>query len=635
MTHTLTLGLIGHVDHGKSALVSALTGIETDRLKEERERGMSIVLGFAYLETPHGVIDLIDVPGHEDFIRAMIAGSTGLDGAVLVVAANEGVMPQTREHFDIARLLELDRGIVVVNKADLVSEQELEVMTGEIRAFVRGSFLEGAPIIATSAIGGQGIDALRQVLAELAVSPVERPEGRGFYLPLDRVFTLRGFGVVGTGTLRGGRLRVNDRVQIMPGDRTATIRALQSRNRPIQEALPGQRVAVNLRNVGREELARGSTIATPGLLTLTRQVDAELRLLDSVTVAQEGLRNGASVRLLIGTTEAMARIRLLDRDSLPPGETGLAQLRCDRDLATREGERFVVRSYSPMMTIGGGRILDASPGRHRRFDAAVTCRLETVAAGDATAMLRQLVAESGPAGIDASSAAERLGVALEALRTAAGEVDVLTIGDRLVTQASFAQLLEDIAAAVNRHHRDYPRERGVAAGRVRSALSPEPHESVFRRALADLVASGRIRNDSEALSLPDFDILAGLSESERAAAAELERTFLEFGVSPPPPLEVVGREKQKGVAYRLLLERGLLVRLRTYDRGMALVLHASTLEDVKRRLRQQYPHPATFALKDVRDLLETTRRFALPILEHFDATGVTIKLGDVRRLRES
>jgi selenocysteine-specific elongation factor len=634
MTHTLTLGLIGHVDHGKSALVRALTGIETDRLREERERGMSIVLGFAYVETPHGVIDLIDVPGHEDFIRAMIAGSTGFDGAVLVVAANEGVMPQTREHFDIARLLELDRGIVVINKADLVSEQELEAMTAGIRDFVRGSFLEGAPIIATSATVGQGIDTLRNALAELAVAPMERQERRGFYLPLDRVFTLRGFGVVGTGTLRGGRVRVNDRVQIMPGDRTATVRALQSRNQPIQEALPGQRVAINLRNVGREEIARGSTIATPGLLTLTRQVDVELRLLDSEAMAQEGLRNGANVRLLIGTTEAMAKVRLLDRDSLPRGATGLAQLRCDRDLATREGERFIVRSYSPMITIGGGRILDASPGRHRRFDASVTHRLETVAAGDVTATLRQLVAESGLTGIEAGAAAERLGLSLEALRAAAGEADVLAVGDRLIAQAGFAQLLEDIAAAVSRHHRDYPRERGVAAGRIRSALSPEPHEAVFRRAVADLAASGTLSNDGDMLSLPDFDILAGLDESERAAAAELEKAFLEFGVAPPPPLEVVGREKQRGAAYRLLLEKGLLVRLRIYDRGTPLVLHAATLDDVERRLRQRYPHPATFALADVRDMLDTTRRFALPILEHFDATGVTIKLGDVRRLRE-
>lgn len=256
-------------------MTRALTGIEADRLKEERERGMSIVLGFAHLQTPHGVIDLIDVPGHEDFIRAMFAGSTGLYGAVLVVAANEGVMPRTRGHFDIAQLLELERGIVVVNKADLVSEQALRAATEDIRGFVRGSFLEGAPIIAASALSGQGIDAIKRALAELAVSVAQRPEGRGFYQPLDRVFTLHGFGVVGTGTLRGGRLRVNDRVQIMPSGRTATVRALQSRNRPIEEALPGQRVAGNLRNVGREELSRGNAIATPGLLCLMRQVDVE------------------------------------------------------------------------------------------------------------------------------------------------------------------------------------------------------------------------------------------------------------------------------------------------------------------------------------------------------------------------
>jgi selenocysteine-specific elongation factor len=250
------------------------------------------------------------------------------------------------------------------------------------------------------------------------------------------------------------------------------------------------------------------------------------------------------------------------------------------------------------------------------------------------ATLQQLVAESGLAGIDASSVAERLGLPLEALRTAAGEVDALAIGDRVVARTSFAQLLEQIADAVSRHHRDHPRERGVAAGRVKSALSPEPHEAVFRRALADLVASAKVRNDGDVLSLSDFDPLAGLSERERAVAAELERTFLKFGLSPPPLPSVVDREKQKGAAYRVLLETSRLVKLRTYDRSTELVLHAATLEDVKGRLRQRYPHPTTFAMKDVRELLETSRRVVAPIMEHFDATGVTIRVGDLRRLRD-
>lgn len=640
----LTLGVIGHVDHGKSSLLRALTGIETDRLKEERERGMSIVLGFAHLETPRGIIHLIDVPGHEDFIRAMIAGSTGLDGAVLVVAANEGVMPQTREHFDIARLLEFERGIIVVNKMDLVSEQELQTMTEELREFARGSFLENAPIIATSTLSGQGIDALKQALAELAVALVELPEGRGFHLPLDRVFTLRGFGVVGTGTLRGGRLRLNDRVQIMPSGRTSTVRALHSRNQPIDEALPGQRVAVNLRNIGREELARGDTIATPDLLSLTRQVDVELRLLldgavrmrqtGGAPVTPEGLKNGATARILIGTTEAIAKVRLLDRDTLLPGATAVAQLRCDRDLATREGERFILRSYSPMATIGGGRILDANPGRHRRFDASVARRLETVAAGDTLATLGELVAESGFVGIDTNAAAERLGLSVEEILTVASDANALAIGDRLIAQASFAHLLDNIVAAVGQHHRDHPRERGVAASRVKGAFTPEPHEAVFRHALAELIAGARLRSDRDVVSLPDFDPLAGLSERERTAAAELERMFLKFGLSPPPLPSAVTREIQKGVAYRFLIELGRLVRLRTYDRTTEIVLHAATLEDVKRRLREAYPYPATFAMKDVRELLETTRRVVAPIMEHLDAVGVTIRVGDMRRLRE-
>jgi selenocysteine-specific elongation factor len=635
MTQAMTFGVIGHVDHGKTALVRTLTGIETDRLKEEQERGLSILLGFAYLETPNGVIDLIDVPGHEDFIRAMVSGATGLDGAVLVVAANEGVMPQTREHFDIARLLELDRGLIVVNKADLVSGEALAAVCDSIRTFVRGSFLEGAPIIAVSTATGQGIDDLRGALNDLAAAPIPRPAGRAFYLPLDRAFTMRGFGVVATGTLRGGRLRVNDRVEILPGGRFATVRALQSRRRAIDEAVPGQRVAVNLRNVDRNELARGDTLATPGSLTASRRIDVQLKLLENdAPMVQKGLANGAPVRLLIGTTEAVATVRLLDRQSLEPGATALAQLHCDRDLATHESERFVIRSYSPMTTIGGGQILDAHPKRHRRFDATVVRRLETAAAGDSAAMLKQLVAEAGVRGVDVAAAAQQLQLAPDAVRAAAAQMDALVIAERLlVPRASFAELLDRILADVAQHHREQPHQPGVAGARVRSRLPTEPHDDVFRRAVADLVASGKLRNDGERLALAEFDILGGLSAGERAAAAELERGFLKHGLEAPPVEAVVGRDKQK--VYRLLVETGRLVRLKTYERDAPqLVLHADTLEDIKRRLRECYPYPATFALKDVRDLLQSTRKYVLPLMEHFDATGFTQRRGDLRQLRE-
>jgi selenocysteine-specific elongation factor len=288
-----------------------------------------------------------------------------------------------------------------------------------------------------------------------------------------------------------------------------------------------------------------------------------------------------------------------------------------------------------MATIGGGRILDANPQRHRRFDEAVARRLESVAAGDVVATLEQLISQSGLVGIDAHSASERLSLPVDSLQSAVGKVGAVAIGDRLVARAALARLTEEIAGAVSRHHGEHPRERGIAAGRIKTSMSPEPHEAVFRRAVADLVASGKLRSEGDVLALSDFDPLAVLNERERAVASQLEKTFLDFGLAPPPLSAVVDREKQKGAAYRVLLETGRLVKLRTYDRTTELVVHAATLEDVKQKLRKRYAHPATFAMKDVRELLDTSRRVVAPIMEHLDSTGVTIRVGDSRRLRES
>ena len=631
MSGQLTLGVIGHVDHGKTALVRALTGIETDRLREEQERGLSIVLGFSWLETKHGIVDLIDVPGHEDFVRAMISGATGVDGVILLVAANEGVMPQTREHFDIARLLGVDRGIVVVSKADLVDEEELAATIARIAAFVRGTQLESAPVVVTSANTGLGLGEIRAALEALAM-PVERPDGRDFYLPLDRVFTMRGFGLVATGTLRGGRLRSNARVEIMPGGLPATVRALQIHNAGTGEALPGQRVAVNLRNVKREDVRRGNTLASPGFLTPTRRINAELDLLEN---HDEPLRNSATVRLLIGTTEAMARIRLLDHRTLEPGGTALVQLRCDREIATHAGERFLIRSYSPMRTIGGGRILEVNARRHRRFDESVTSRLRATAGGDPVAILAKLLSEAGTQGVAIDEIGERLGLTEDGLKPVVRALDPVGVDDdRLVERAAFDALTERLVAELEAFHRANPRKRGLTSGSLRSALEDAPAEEVFRQAVAGLTAAGTIESDRGVLRIAGFDPLAGLSDRERRLSGEIERTFLDTGIQPPPPMSVIGGDRGKRKLFQLLLDSGQLVRLRTYERGSNIVLHAAVLQDVERQLRAQYPYPEKFALSEVRDLLDSTRKYVVPVMEHLDAAGVTVRLGNLRRLRE-
>ena len=631
MTGQLTLGVIGHVDHGKTALVRALTGIETDRLKEEQERGLSIVLGFSYLETSGGIIDLIDVPGHEDFVRAMISGATGVDGVILLVAANEGVMPQTREHFDIARLLGVDRGIIVISKADLVSAEELEATIDRIGSFVRGTQLESAPVVVTSASNGRGLADLKTQLEALAM-PVERPDGRDFYLPLDRVFTMRGFGLVATGTLRGGSLRSKARVEIMPGGMPATVRALQIHNKGTHVAHAGKRVAVNLRNVKREDVKRGNTLASPGFLTPTRRINAELNLLEN---SDEPLKNSATVRLLIATTEAMAKIRLLDTRELEAGGTALVQLRCDRDIATRHGERFLIRSYSPMRTIGGGKILEVNAKRHRRFDESVTSRLKATAGGDPVAILAKHLTEAGTQGLDTNEICERLGLSQDRLGSVIHEIaPVLIDDDRLVERAAFEALGEQLVATLEAYHRANPRQRGLTAGSLRSGLADEPAEDVFQHALGGLMSGGKIESDRGILRVAGFDPLAGLSEPERRLSGEIERIFLDSGIQPPPPAGVIGTDSRKRKLYQLLIDSGQLVRLRTYDRGSNIVLHAATLRDVERQLREHFPYPEKFALSEVRDLLDSTRKYVVPVMEHLDAVGVTVRIGNLRRLRE-
>ncbi len=632
MSNTVTLGVVGHVDHGKTALVRALTGIETDRLREERERGLSIVLGFAYLESESGVVDLIDVPGHEDFIRAMISGATSLDGIVLCVAANESVMPQTVEHFNIARLLDVQQGFVVITKTDLADDEMLMLVRGEIEEFVHGTFLEGAPVLEASATTGEGVDAVRERLLQSAEAPIHREQGDRFFLPLDRVFTMRGFGLVGTGTLRGAELCVGAEVEILPSGEKATVRALQNHNRSVERVGPGQRVAVNLRHVGRDDVRRGDVLATPGTLAPTQRVDVQLALLEDVPGP---VKNGAIVRFLTGTIEAIAKLRLLDRRVLGPGESVMAQLDLDREIATRPSEHFLVRTYSPMHTIGGGRVLDANAQRHRRFDQAITERLATVATGDAGLVLAQRLEEAGARGVNLARLAAELDIDAKTLAVAAVRAGVLDIGDDVVVdESAYEGVRTGIVAVLERFHDSDQFSSGIDAGSLAKDLDPRPGPEVLRHALRELVSQGTVIGAHDVYRLATYDPFARLNDRERRLLREIEDSFLSSGIEPPSPQAVVGGDKVGQGVYRLLLESGRLVRLKTYDRKSELVLHARALEQAKQAIAREFPYPQAFALKDIRDLLGSTRKYVVPLMEHLDASGATVRSGDLRRLRE-
>lgn len=632
MTHALTLGVVGHVDHGKTALVRALTGAETDRLKEERERGVSIVLGFAFLETPHGVVDLIDVPGHEDFIRAMIAGATALDGIVLCVAANEGVMPQTVEHLNIARLFGVTRGFCVLTKTDLVSPEELALARADLAELVNGTFLARAPVVETSIASATGVGAVREAIAALAATPVAREPRAGFFLPLDRAFTVKGFGLVVTGTLRGAALRVGDDVELLPARRRTTVRSLQNHGRPIEVAEPGQRVAVNLRQLSKDDVEHGAVLASPDSLTPTQGLDVEFQLLAD---APHVLRNGSVLRFLTGTTEANARLRLLDRRELVPGDTALAQLTLDREIATPPNERFLLRRPSPPRTVGGGRILDVNPPRHRRFDARVKAQLETTASGDLERILAQRLDQAGASGVALAALATELGVGGAALDAAVARLPAIAItANVVVATRAYDALLADIITALAQFHREQPFKKGLDAAKLARELPSGPGAEVLQHAVHLLIEQKKLHNSHEVLSLAGHDPFATLGERERRAAVEIEHAFRAASLDPPPPTTFVGADRTRQNVYRLLLETGRLVRLRTVDRDAQLVMHADVVDAARATLARRFPSPKAFLVKDVRDLLHATRKTVVPLLEHFDAIGATVRSGDQRRLRE-
>lgn len=627
----VSFGVIGHVDHGKTALVRALTGIETDRLEEERERGLSIVLGFAFFDTASGVVDLIDAPGHEDFIRAMIGGASGIDGVILCVAANEGIKPQTIEHFNIVRLLAITRGVIAITKTDAVDAARIAAIRRDLAALVHGSFLEGAAVIETSALAGEGIDDLRAALAALAAAPDAPGRPGPAFLPIDRVFTIHGFGVVVTGTLRGAALSVGDSVAIMPAGHVAGVRGLENHHQPVERIEPGQRAAVNLRAVEREDVRRGDVLAAPGSVSRTTRVDVELELLAQMP---KPVGNGASLRFMTGTSEAMARLRLLDRHELEPGATALAQVDLDRPIATAVSEHFLVRAISPMQTLGGGRILDVNPARHRRFDATVTRRLETVVSGDLERIVGERLADAGGAGLHLAQLAETLGRAADDVRSAATRLPAKFIDEDLVLSTeAYEGVVEAVIAALAAFHAAEPLRSGIAVGSLGTFLQSVAEPLTVRHALNHLVGAGRAQLDNEVASLRGHDPFASLTDVERRLVERIEKLFRDGGLEPPSA-DAIGRSGHAGESLlALLIESGRLVRLRTYDRATAIVLHADTVAASRLALIARFPYPAPFAVKDVRDLLGSTRRHIVPLLEHFDAIGVTTRHGDLRRLR--
>ena len=629
----VVVGTAGHIDHGKTSLVKALTGIDTDRLPEEKARGITIDLGFAFLEEPGGLtIEIVDVPGHERFVKNMLAGVGGIDLAMLVIAADEGVMPQTREHLAICSLLHIKAGLIALTKADMVEPDWLELVREDVAGAVRDTFLAGAPILPVSAKTGQGLDELRAALRTLAQSVPQRGTDQLPRLPIDRVFTVRGFGTVVTGTLTAGALGVDDRVEVFPRKTEAKIRGLQTHGHPVTSARAGQRTAVNLQGLERAAIARGDVVGLPGTLVPSMLVDGTLELLKD---AARPLRARARVRFHVGTSEIMARAILLDRTELAPGETSFARFRLEGQLVARPGDRFVVRSYSPVVTIGGGTLLDVDPPRFKRRGPALVAHLTLLQTGDPEAVLEEHVRHVGAAGVRLATLAGRVpfGPAqlkglLDALR-AAGRV-IAVERDWFIHPESFARLSTLVVDTLTAFHHAGPLKPGMSREELRSRAGGAD-ERVFAFLLSALGADGTVKTERDKVRLASHEVR--LSPDQQRVVDRLEDDFLRAEAAPPSAEEALGRAGLGGgdeehELFQVLVQAGKLVRVKE-----SLFFHARALDTIQTKLVALLRERKEIGPADIKDLLGISRKYAIPLLEFFDQRRVTARVGERRILR--
>jgi selenocysteine-specific elongation factor len=631
---SVVVGTAGHVDHGKTELVKALTGINTDRLAEEQERELSIDIGFAHLDLPDGLrIGIVDVPGHERFIKNMLAGATGIDLVMLVVAADEGVMPQTREHLDIINLLGIETGITVITKCDLVDEEFAGLVEEEIRAHLAGTPLSGAPVVRTSARTGEGLDELVAVLSSTLGRVEPRDTTGPARLPIDRVFTAPGFGVVVTGTLVRGRLALGDSVEVLPGAATARVRGLQVHGSEVGEVTAARRVAVNLARLSREGVARGDTLCAPGSMKASGMLDVRLELLRT---APRPLKQRTRIRLHHGTAELLGRVYLLEGDVLEPGASCYAQLRLEQPVAATRGDRFVIRSYSPMTTIGGGSVLDPTPRRHRRRDAAVAARLEDLEAGDSTDVALQWIRERERPLFTARDLATALqldlgdGEAIVQQLLATGVLVSLSSGDSCVLEEAHRKVTDGALRALADHHEANPLVSAMPKEALQSSLG-RPPDALLEDVLLRLADDGRIVVASEGVRLPEHEVR--LSEGQERSLAAMVDLARRGRFAPPSLAEVLERAgatdaKEARALFDIAVARGDLVVVGEH------VYHRECLGDLAQLVRDHVREKGPFTIAQLRDLTGSSRKYVVPLAEYLDRTGLTRRQGDLRTLAE-
>ncbi|HEY9077629.1 MAG TPA: selenocysteine-specific translation elongation factor [Anaerolineaceae bacterium] len=629
------IGTAGHVDHGKSTLVAALTGVHPDRLKEEQEREMTIDLGFGWMNLPGGEeVGIVDVPGHRDFIENMLAGVGGIDAVLFVVAADEGVMPQTREHLAILDILQISAGIIVLTKIDLVDDLEwLELVEADIRQVVQGTVLADAPVARVSARSGAGITDLRNQLAQiLAAQPVRLNLGRP-RLPVDRVFTIAGFGTVVTGTLLDGQLSVGDEIVVLPGEVRGRVRGLQSHKHKQEIAVPGSRTAVNLGGVNLDQVHRGDVLALLHTYRPTRLVDVSFRLLKDATAP---IRHNSEVKFFVGTAEVIARLRLLGVEELRPGEEGWLQLELDDPVVTGRGDRYILRRPSPGETLGGGAVVDPHPAqRHRRFDANLIRNLEAVRGGTPAEVLLQSCIAAGAASLrEVTRRAHLNGAQAQAAiqeLLSSGDLFVLESGsplpesDLLVIPRGIWQAETSRAAhELQGYHRSFPLRRGMLKEELKSRLKLHPR--LFNAYLRKWVVDGIVRESATLVSL--YDHAVNFNPGQQMLVDNLLAHFASKPFEPPTVKESIAEAGED--IFQALVDLGMLVQV-----SSEVVFRKQDYDQMLLYVQQHFQETPTLTVAQLRDRLNTSRRYVLAFLEHLDTTGVTLRDGDVRRLRQS
>lgn len=631
----VVIGTAGHIDHGKTALVKALTGIDADRLPEEKKRGITIDIGFAELDLGDMHASFVDVPGHERFVKNMLAGASGIDIVMLIVAADEGVMPQTREHFNICRLLGIERGIVVITKADLSDVETLDIVKLDISELVEGSFLEDANVVVTSASQGTGLEEVRQAVRDAAAA-IQREENiRHAFLPIDRSFSVKGHGAVVTGTLQHGEIARDSTLEILPSRAPVRVRGIQSHGRSSEIATAGNRVAVNLGSIDHSAIERGMVLAAKDVFEPTQAIDAEIELLAD---AAWPLRTRQRVRVHIGTAEILARVTVLnDSGELAPGETDLVQLRFESPTVAVHGTRIIIRSYSPQETIAGGRLLDPFATRHRRKGIAnVRSFLSALADPKVSRidLLLTFMTRTGKIGMSTAELAARTGwlPTIIAAETKALIEDsaIVDAGGRLLSTASFESLRQKLVASVKRHHETDP----LAKGESKELLRKGMHSQTFAAVLASLAASGTLTIVGETVALGERK--QSLTPAEASARKAISETLQNAGLGVPKVADLLAeaaRVSNLPASHVRKILQTLLDAREAVKVSEGFYFSRTAIDELVAKLRNSANNDPTIDVAKFKEIAGVSRKYAIPLLEYFDGEKITIRTGDKRVIR--